>query len=469
MTAPLVDLELLRRHDRPGPRYTSYPTAPHFHDGFGAADLRQAAARSQAADPARPLSLYVHVPFCTSPCFYCGCNRVITRDRARGQAYADRLNAEIALAAGLFDRARETIQVHFGGGSPNFLDPGQLGALLERLGAHFGLSARADRDFSIEVDPRLVQPADVAALAAIGFNRISLGVQDLDPAVQRAVNRLQDTAQILGTIDAARRHGMRSVNVDLIYGLPRQTLAGFRRTLDTLLVARPERIAVYSYAHLPAMFRAQRRIDEAELPSPAAKLGLLQCAIDTLCAAGYVYIGMDHFALPGDELALAQARGALHRNFMGYTTHAGSDLLGLGVSAISHVGDSFSQNPRDLPAWEARVDAGRLPTWRGLRLDDDDILRAAVIQQWMCHGRIDPRAVEAEHGIVFADYFAQALERMRPLADDGLVVVGEDRIEATPRGRLLLRTVAMCFDRYLPAAAPAATGAAAASPVQRAA
>ena len=451
------DRELLSRYDRPGPRYTSYPTAPQFHAGFGERELREVATASNGDPIPRRLSLYVHVPFCESPCFYCGCNRIITRDKARGEAYLARLYREIALTAGLFDRDREVIQLHFGGGTPNFLSPAQLRDVVDTLRSHFRFSDAADRDISIELDPRFVDADDIAALGKIGFNRASFGVQDFDPAVQEAVNRIQSVEQTRAVIDACRGNGFRSVNVDLIYGLPNQTPDGFARTLDTVAQMRPDRVAVYGYAHMPHLFKPQKQLDASLLPSGETKLALLQLAIEKLTAAGYLYIGMDHFALPDDELALAQARGGLHRNFMGYTTHADSDLVGLGVSAISHIGDSFSQNPRDLPSWQAALDEGRLPVFRGMRMNEDDQLRADLIQQLMCQGEIPVAALERRYAIDFATYFALALERLAPLAEDGLVRVEEQRIVVTSRGRLLLRNIAMCFDHYLDQPATVAT------------
>ena len=443
------DAGLLRRYDRPGPRYTSYPTAPQFNADFGEAALREVARASNEDPIPRPLSLYVHVPFCFSPCFYCGCNRIITRDLSRGRAYLERLEREIALMAPLFDRDREVIQLHFGGGTPNFLDAAQLCGVVETLRGAFRFADSDDRDISVELDPRFCNPADMPVLAAAGFNRTSLGVQDFDPKVQDAVNRIQSVEETRAIVDACRGAGMRSVNIDLIYGLPGQSLDGFRRTLDTVVAMRPDRLAVYSYAHLPHIFKPQKQIDDALLPDPDTKLALLQAAVEQLTAAGYVYIGMDHFALPDDELAVAQARGGLHRNFMGYTTHADSDLVGLGVSAISHIGNSFSQNPRDLPSWEIALDEGRLPVFRGMRMDEDDQIRADLIQSLMCQGEVRVRAFQERHGIGFAEYFADDLQRLWPLADDGLVDVGPEAIRATPRGRLLLRNIAMCFDRYL--------------------
>ena len=443
------DPELLRRYDRPGPRYTSYPSAPNFAADFGEAEFRAHALLSNQDPIPRSLSLYLHVPYCFSPCFYCGCTRIITRDLGRATPYVERLIREIELVAPLFARDRDVLQVHFGGGTPNFLNPAQLGNLMESLRRHFHLTTRADRDFSIELDPRCVRPGDIAAYAALGFTRASLGIQDFDARVQQAINRQQSIEQTLQVIEECRSHGLRSVNVDLIYGLPLQTESGFGATLDTVLTLRPERLSIYGYAHMPAVFKAQRQIDAADLPSPAAKLALLQLAVQRLTAAGYCHIGMDHFALPEDDLARAQSAGGLHRNFMGYTTHAACDLIGLGVSAISHVDDSFSQSSRELADWEAAVDCGKLPVWRGMELGFDDVLRGDVIQRLMCQAAIDIPAIEHRFEIDFARYFADALPQLETLSHDGLITMGKTRIAATSRGRLLLRIIAMCFDRYL--------------------
>lgn len=442
-------IELLRRYDRPGPRYTSYPTAPQFRPDFGEAQLREAAALSNGDPIPRRLSLYVHAPFCQSPCFYCGCNRVITRDRSRANDYLAHLNREISLMAELLDRDRETIQLHFGGGTPNFLTPAQLRETVETLRRRFRFSDAADRDLSIEIDPRFINAEDVAELAGAGFNRVSLGVQDFDSRVQTAVNRIQSVDETHAVIDACRRHGFRSVNVDLIYGLPKQTYEGFANTLEAVVNLRPDRLAVYSYAHLPGLFKPQQQIDAADLPSAEEKLGLLQLAIEALNSAGYEYIGMDHFALPDDDLARAHARGGLHRNFMGYTTHADCDLIGLGVSAISHIGDSYSQNYRDLPNWQAALDAGHLPVFRGLRLNEDDQLRLTLIQCLMCQNEIPVSALERRYAIDFGTYFSDAMNKLAPLVDDGLVQCNLGRITVTSRGRLFLRNIAMCFDHYL--------------------
>ena len=448
-TALDFDAQLLRRYDKPGPRYTSYPCAPQFSTRFTDADFRRQVARSNQEPIPRHLSLYVHVPFCFSPCFYCSCNRIITRDLRRGAPYAERLVHEAEMVAPLFARDRDVVQLHFGGGTPNFLDAPALGGLVDSLGRFFHFSNARTRDFSIELDPRSVRDGDIEAYAAMGFNRASFGVQDFDRAVQLAINREQSIEETLRAIDACRAAGFRSVNVDLIYGLPRQTLAGFLHTLNTIVLARPDRIAVYGYAHMPEKFKAQRQIDERELPDAAERLALLQIAIERLSAAGYCYIGLDHFALPGDDLSVALAAGSLQRNFMGYTTHAESDLIGLGASSISHIGESYSQNYRELPEWESAVDQGRLPIARGLMLDEDDVIRADVIQQLMCRGTIDRARIEARHDIDFDAYFADSMARLLPLAADGLVSFDGSRIVATSRGRLMLRIIAMCFDRYL--------------------
>ncbi len=449
------DNALLGRYDKPGPRYTSYPSALQFSQDFTAADLRREAMRSNEEPIPRDLSLYVHVPYCFSPCFYCGCNRIITRDLERGTAYVERLVREAERVSQLFDRGRVVRQLHFGGGTPNFLSREAIERLVESFGKHFRFSTKADRDFSIELDPRWVREGDIAAYAAMGFNRASLGVQDFDHAVQLAINRVQSVEETLRTIEDCRKAGLRSVNVDLIYGLPRQTPGGFAATLETIVRARPDRVAIYGYAHMPQLFKAQKQIEETELPDAAARVRLLRLAIDRLTAAGYRHIGLDHFALPEDDLTRALDSDSLHRNFMGYTTHADCDLIGLGVSAISHIGDTYSQNFRGLPDWEYAVDQDRLPTWRGIKLDEDDVIRADVIQQVMCRGAIDRIAIDERYDIEFEQYFNGALASLKALEKDGLVEVGEERINVTSRGRLLLRMIAMCFDRYIHAPAAA--------------
>ena len=458
MTSTITfDADLLRRYDRPGPRYTSYPTAPQFVPDFGEAAFRAYALRSNDEPIPRSLSLYVHVPYCFSPCFYCGCNRIITRDVRRGRPYVERLMREVSQVARLFDRDRDVLQLHLGGGTPNFLGPAEMSDLMQSLDRHFHLTSRPDRDFSIELDPRCVRAGDIAIYAALGFTRASFGVQDFDPAVQQAINREQSVDETLKAIDDCRSSAFRSVNIDLIYGLPRQTMAGFTCTLDTVLWARPDRVSIYGYAHMPEVFKAQRQIAAVDMPDAATRLALFQLAIDRLTAAGYRHIGMDHFALPDDDLSNAQISGSLHRNFMGYTTHASCDLIGFGMSAISHVGESFSQNARELHTWEMSVDQGRVPVWRGMELSFDDHVRAEVIQQLMCQAEVDIPGIEHRYEIDFDVYFAAALRRLEPLAADGLVSVDARRITATSRGRLLLRIIAMCFDRYLTQDSPADT------------
>jgi oxygen-independent coproporphyrinogen III oxidase len=445
----VFDPELLARYDRPGPRYTSYPTAPQFTEYFGPLALEQCLQRSNGDFIPRQLSLYVHIPFCRNPCFYCGCNRVITRDASRGDAYVRSIVTEASRYADRLDRDREVVQLHFGGGTPTFLSSEQLVELIRILGYEFTLSESPDRDFSIEVDPRTLDPEGLARLAEAGINRVSLGVQDFDPRVQETINRIQTLQETAALIRAARASGMRSVNVDLVYGLPEQSLGSFADTLEAVLELDPDRLAVYGYAHMPKMFKAQQRFRPEQLPSASERLKLLQLAIERLTRKGYEYIGMDHFAKPQDELTRAQKRHALHRNFMGYTTHADCDLVGLGVSAISQVEDSYSQNPRELPDYDARLARGGLPIWRGIRMSDDDRIRADVIRQVMCHGEVDFDRISDRHHIDFEPYFEDDLPRLAPLIADELVVLEQRRLRTTPRGRLLLRNVAACFDRYL--------------------
>ena len=443
------DPGLIARYDVNGPRYTSYPAAPQFHAGFGEAQLRAAAHASNEDPIPRPLSLYVHVPFCLSPCFYCGCTRIITRDKGRTPIYMQRLFREIELTAPLFDRDRSVLQLHFGGGTPNFLDAGQMSELLETLAQHFSFSRDPRREFGIELDPRFCDAAYVRALAPLGFNRVSVGIQDFDPQVQAAVNRIQSVAQTRAVLDAARESGFRSTSVDLIYGLPKQTLAGFARTLDEVIALQPDRVAAYAYAHLPKLFKAQNQIHAADLPDTATRLRLLGLTVEKLTDAGYRYIGMDHFARADDELARALEAGTLQRNFQGYSTFGGCDLIGLGMSAISHVGASFSQNARDLPDYYAALDAGRLPVMRGLALNEDDVIRADAITHLMCNGHLDIAAFEARHSLDFQAYFAATLRSLRKLARDDLVQITPQSLLVSARGRYLLRHVAMCFDAYL--------------------
>lgn len=446
---PEFDPALVARYDNAGPRYTSYPTVPQFRQDFGEAALRAAIQASHTAQPPRPLSLYLHIPFCSSPCFYCGCHRVITRDRSKADPYLQHLCREIAITADLFDRDRPVRQLHFGGGTPNFLDLPRMQVVMTALAESFSFAQPQEREFGIELDPRHVDGDYVRGLAALGFNRLSLGIQDFHPDVQAAVNRIQDIDQTREIVATARATTFKSISVDLIYGLPRQTVAGFDRTLAEVIALAPDRVAVYAYAHMPALFKAQRQIDADELPDAATRLRLLQCALRRLGDAGYVYIGMDHFARADDELAQAQRAGTLQRNFQGYSTHGDCDILGLGASAISRVGDSYSQNAKELLDYYAALDAGRLPIVRGLMLDRDDLIRRELIGQLMCHGHIDMAAFGEKHRLVFGEYFASELDRLQHMAEDGLVTIDHGTISVTARGRLLLRNIAMCFDAYL--------------------
>ncbi|MEO7064901.1 MAG: oxygen-independent coproporphyrinogen III oxidase [Dokdonella sp.] len=447
-TTPLFDRELIAQYDVNAPRYTSYPTAPHFRTDFVEADLRRAIRMSNDDPIPRDLSAYLHIPFCMSPCYYCGCARIITRDRSKAAAYLARLYREIEQVATCFDRDRRLAQLHFGGGTPNFLDAQQLLELVESLGQHFSFSRNAKREFGIELDPRFCDEAYARQICDAGINRVSIGVQDFDPAVQEAVNRIQSVDETAAVMAGARAGGVRSINLDLIYGLPRQTPDSFARTLDQVIALRPDRIAAYGYAHLPERFKAQRQIDKYDLPDATTRLTLLQQTVEMLTAAGYVHIGVDHFALPDDDLALAAVAGTLQRNFQGYSTHAACDLIGFGMSAISHIGPSFSQNAKDLVGYYAALDNGHLPVARGLWLGDDDLLRADLIQRLMCAGTLDIDAFEARYPVEFEHYFRGSLDRLEPLAADGLVTRTANRITVTARGQFLLRNIAQCFDAY---------------------
>jgi oxygen-independent coproporphyrinogen-3 oxidase len=451
-TAVSFDADCMRRYDREGPRYTSYPTAQQFADGLAPNAYERAAATSRGAREGHPLSVYVHIPFCSSPCFYCGCNKIITHKLARMDAYVGHLLSEISLRSRLFDRNRVVDQLHFGGGTPTYLPVKFLVEIIERLGRAFQLTDARDRDYSIEIDPRSVDPAGLRLLASIGFNRISLGVQDFDEQVQRAVNRVQPKALVAEVYEAARSLGFRSINFDLIYGLPLQTVSSFAATLDSVVAMRPDRLAVYGYAHMPRLFKAQRQIRSAELPNAAERLLLLQLAVRTLSEAGYEYIGMDHFALPGDSLAQAKHDGTLHRSFQGYTTHANRDLVSFGVSAIGHVGDLYVQNHKLLAAYQGALSSGVLPSSRGRSMSRDDHIRKQVINAIMCQGIVDIAAIEAHNAINFSEYFAAESERLLVLQADGLVELTRGYIALTAVGRLLMRTVAMAFDAYVNAA-----------------
>ena len=447
-TSTLFQEDLITRYDRPGPRYTSYPPATEFHEGITESDYRDWARQSNEEPIPKPLSLYFHIPFCSSICYYCACNKIITKNRERAEPYLQDLYREIELQSTLFDHDREVRQLHWGGGTPGFLSRLQTQQLMEKIAAHFSLEGKWDKEYSIELDPRVVEAGGIAHLRQLGFNRISLGVQDLDEKVQIAVNRVQSLEATRAVIEDARLHGFRSINIDLIYGLPHQTLQSFSDTLRHVIELAPDRIAMYNYAHLPHRFPPQRRIKEEDLPSSAAKLDILHSAIDQLSAAGFDYIGMDHFAKPDDELAIAQRNRSLHRNFQGYSAHAQCDSIGFGVSAISQVHDNFSQNTSSLEDYHSCLEQSRLPVVRGYQSHDDDLLRREIIQQLVCHFRLDTRLIGKAWNINFSEYFADELERLADMEKDGLLAFDKDQIIVLEPGRLLVRNICMIFDRY---------------------
>jgi oxygen-independent coproporphyrinogen-3 oxidase len=441
------DQDLIERYGGRGPRYTSYPTALQFDESFTAVDYARHARESNAAN--RPLSLYVHIPFCKSLCYYCACNKIVTRNAERVASYLGHLYQEISMQSELFDRARPVRQLHFGGGTPTYLDSGQMCSLFAHLRNSFTFDDSEDREFSIEVDPRTVNSESMALLAELGFNRLSLGVQDFDLQVQTAVNRIQSADDVVSLMEDARQNSFKSISFDLIYGLPHQTVATFDCTLDRVLEMRPDRLAIYNYAHLPTRFKGQRMINDSDIPLPATKLDILRHTIEKLGESDYVYIGMDHFALPDDDLVIAQENGSLQRNFQGYSTHGDCDLIGLGVSAIGSIGNAYSQNSTSTKEYEDLLSAESLPVKRGIEIDQDDTLRGEVIQELMCYDRLDFAAFEKEHGVEFSSYFRRELERLQPLAKDGLVHIDGEQITISAKGRLLLRSIAMVFDRYL--------------------
>ncbi|HSV70435.1 MAG TPA: oxygen-independent coproporphyrinogen III oxidase [Methylibium sp.] len=448
---PAPGEELLQRFDLLGPRYTSYPTADRFVDAFDAAQYRRALALRQrggsGAAGGGPLSVYVHLPFCESVCYYCACNKVITRDHARTGPYLDALATEIGLHVRVLGRGQPLAQLHLGGGTPTFLDDGELERLMAMLQSAFTLAPQAE--CSIEVDPRTVDAARLGRLRTLGFNRISFGVQDFDPAVQQAVHRIQPREQVAALMAAARVLRFDSINVDLIHGLPRQTPASLARTVEQVAALRPDRIALYAYAHLPQRFKPQRRIHAAELPAAAERVTMLANAIAGFLGQGYEHIGMDHFALPGDALAVAKRQGRLHRNFQGYSTQPDCDLIGLGVSAIGRVGATYSQNAKTLPEYYDALRAGDFAVVRGLALTRDDLVRRSVIMALMCQGHVLFESIELAHLVDFRSHFAAELTQLAPLAEQGLVVIDGEGIELTPLGWYFVRAVAMVFDRHL--------------------
>ncbi|TWD36658.1 oxygen-independent coproporphyrinogen-3 oxidase [Vibrio crassostreae] len=440
------DQEILNKYNYSGPRYTSYPTALEFHEAFTVADYDMACTQY----PERPLSLYVHIPFCHKLCYYCGCNKVITRHSHKADEYLDVIEHEIRQRASLLN-GREVTQLHFGGGTPTFLTKTQITRLMMILREEFNFTA--DAEISIEVDPREIELDVLDHLRNEGFNRLSIGVQDFNKEVQKLVNREQDEEFIIAMVQRAKELGFRSTNLDLIYGLPKQTQALFAETLKQVLEMKPGRLSVFNYAHMPQLFAAQRKIKDEDLPEAKEKMAILQDTIETLTGAGYQFIGMDHFALPEDELAVAQREGILHRNFQGYTTQGEADLIGFGVSAISMVGDAYAQNQKELKKYYAQVNDLRHALWKGVALDSDDLLRREVIKQLICNFKLDKTMIESEFSVNFNRYFKEDLELLQTFINDELVEVDDKEIRVTLRGRLLIRNICMCFDKYLRAKA----------------
>jgi oxygen-independent coproporphyrinogen-3 oxidase len=445
----IFDLELIKRYDHSGPRYTSYPTAVEFNPSFDETAYRETCARSNASQ--RPLSLYIHIPFCDTICFYCACNKVPTKDRTLAEPYLQRLYHEIDMQAALFDRERVVEQLHWGGGTPTFISHAQMQELMTHTRKAFRLADDDHGEYSIEIDPREADADTIRLLRNLGFNRMSLGVQDFNTDVQKSVNRLQTEEETMEVLETAREVGFRSVSIDLIYGLPLQTVDNFSYTIDKVIATAPDRISVFNYAHLPERFAPQRRIKEETLPTAQTKLDILQMTIERLTQAGWLYIGMDHFARPDDELALAQRNGTLYRNFQGYSTHANCDLIGLGVTSVGKVDNTYGQNLRSLDDYQAAIDADHIPVFRGIQLTRDDEIRRDVITRLICHFRLDFSAVEQCWGIDFPSYFADSLEKLTSMQADELLRLDAKGIQVLPKGRLLIRNICMVFDAYLAA------------------
>lgn len=448
MIKTLFNKELLQRYDTTGPRYTSYPTAVQFSEKYDTEDYTRWVDNSNNDPIPSPLSLYFHIPFCDSICYYCGCSKVITRDQNKAEDYTELLIREIQLQGVLFAKDRLVTQMHWGGGTPTFLDDKSIEKILAQARVSFNFT-EDEGEYNIEVDPRTVDPSRIARLNDMGFNRISFGVQDFNHEVQLAVHREQNTEQIIENINAAREHGFKSINLDLMYGLPHQNTESFTETLDITINANPDRIAVYNYAHLPEMFKPQRRINEADLPAAEQKLDILNLTINKLQDAGYVYIGMDHFAKANDDLVIAQNTGTLHRNFQGYSTHADCDTIAMGITAISNIGDNYSQNVRSIEDYAAQLKQNEIPIYRGLELEADDVLRKEIINQLLCHFVLDIKILEEKWRFSFTDYFKSTIPNLHAMEKDGLLKLSENKLEITSSGRLLARNICMNFDRYL--------------------
>ncbi|MBF6058235.1 MULTISPECIES: oxygen-independent coproporphyrinogen III oxidase [Thiomicrorhabdus] len=443
------DEALIKRYNQTGPRYTSYPTAVQFEEHFGLEDYAEAAKRSNATS--RALSLYFHIPFCDTVCFFCACNKVWTRDRSKTTPYLERLFKEIEMQSKLFDSSRMVEQLHWGGGTPTFINHDEMRALMEKTREHFNLYNDDSGEYSIEIDPREANRESVQLLRQLGFNRMSLGVQDFDEKVQKAVNRIQTQAETFEVLEAARENGFLSVNVDLIYGLPFQTEKGFIHTLDRVLEAEPDRFSIFNYAHMPSLFPTQKKMSEADMPSADEKLAILHATTERLLEAGYVYIGMDHFAKPDDELAVAQRNETLYRNFQGYSTHADCDLIGMGATSISLINNTYAQNYKSLADYYAAIDAGHLAVFRGVQLTEDDELRRDVITRLISHFHLNFEQLDDRWNIRFDEYFADELRNLTPMIEDGLIQVSDTDLFVTAKGRLLIRNICMVFDAYLKA------------------
>ena len=439
--------DMLHKYDVAGPRYTSYPTADRFVDAFGVEDYQQALEKRRVGGMALPLSIYIHVPFCESLCFYCACNKIITKRHERGTEYLEYLRREIDLHVAHLGKGQTISQLHLGGGSPTFFNDEELSQLMAMINHNFVMAPQGE--YSIEIDPRTVDEKRLAHLASLGFNRLSFGVQDFDHKVQKAVHRIQPAEQVFDLVGTARRLGFDSVNVDLIYGLPKQSPTSFARTLQQVATLKPERIALYAYAHLPQRFKPQRKIHPEDLPVAADKIEMLSIAISTFLSAGYVYVGMDHFALPTDPLAIAKRQGRLHRNFQGYSTQPDCDLIALGVSSIGRVGSTYSQNAKTLEEYYDHINQGKLPVVRGLALTSDDLVRRAVIMALMCQGELQFESVELAYMIDFKQYFAAELNSLKALEKEGLVILDDTGIQVTSRGWFFVRAIAMHFDHHL--------------------
>ncbi|MFC1561489.1 oxygen-independent coproporphyrinogen III oxidase [candidate division KSB1 bacterium] len=442
-----IDIELIKKYDKPGPRYTSYPTAPHFHENFKRDDLISELVRTNESEHAPNLSLYFHIPYCDTLCYFCGCNMIVTQNRERIHRYTDYLKREIDLVRRYVRSGRKVEQLHWGGGTPTHLNPEEINELISYINASFDFTGSAET--GCEIDPRGLTKEHLAALREGGFNRISMGVQDFEEDVQKAVNRIQPEEMTRRVVGWVRELGFDSINLDLIYGLPFQNVAKFERTVDTIIDINPDRLAVFNYAHVPWMKKHQKLVTEETLPKPETKLKMLKMTINKLTEAGYVFIGMDHFAKPDDELAVALREKKLYRNFQGYSTHSGADLYAFGITSISQFPRVYAQNYKKEKDYYTAIDNGYIPVAKGYRLTDDDVIRQRVIMKLMCNFELSIPEIEREFNIDFGDYFARGLDSLSDFSEDGLVSVENDRIRVGEMGRLLIRNIAMNFDGFI--------------------